>query len=414
MNPPPSISSPQAAPREDAATDVLLSLAEALHEVGEPAHRVEATISRLAERLKERVQIFCLPTGLWLSIERGGAPRTYLRKTAGSAVNLERLTQLTIVANDLIRGRLSIDGAAARIELVRRAPDRYGRAATVAAYITSAAAFSVFFGGGPSDLWEAAAVGMAVGCVAVLLARIRRQSRLFELVAAGAAATVASLCDYFTHSFSGWIPLASGLIILLPGLALVDGVEELANGHLSAGASRLAGVAVQLLALAFGALIATTMLGWLPDPPNENTESLPPWAIIPALTLVSLGSMVRFRARPRDVGMILLASSVAYFGSYIGNHTLGELAGPFLAALALSTVGNLYARLSREESEIVVVPGLAVLVPGSVGFRSVASLALKDTAVGLEEGAHMVLVATALVAGLLVGNSIVKEPTPGA
>jgi hypothetical protein len=49
--------------------------------------------------------------------------------------------------------------------------------------------------------------------------------------------------------FAEWIPLASGLIILLPGLALVDAIEELAHGHLTSGSARLAGVGAILLAM---------------------------------------------------------------------------------------------------------------------------------------------------------------------
>src|SRR5262245_66593719 len=58
-------------------------------------------------------------------------------------------------------------------------------------------------------------------------------------------------------------------------------------------------------------------------------------------------------------------------------------------------------------AELFVIPGLAVLVPGSIGLRSMASLLEAHTAsVGVTSAMQMFLIAMALVAGLLFGNSI--------
>ena len=57
---------------------------------------------------------------------------------------------------------------------------------------------------------------------------------------------------------------------------------------------------------------------------------------------------------------------------------------------------------------LLAVPGLAVLVPGSMGLRSAAALLTADPAAGVQTGFHMVIVATALVAGLLAGNTLLR------
>jgi uncharacterized membrane protein YjjB (DUF3815 family) len=54
-----------------------------------------------------------------------------------------------------------------------------------------------------------------------------------------------------------------------------------------------------------------------------------------------------------------------------------------------------------------MVPGILFLVPGSVGFRSFASLLESDVVSGVETAFRMALVAIALVAGLLVANVVV-------
>jgi uncharacterized membrane protein YjjB (DUF3815 family) len=49
-----------------------------------------------------------------------------------------------------------------------------------------------------------------------------------------------------------------------------------------------------------------------------------------------------------------------------------------------------------------------VLVPGSVGFRGLTSLLGHDTLTGVETVFSMFIVATSIVAGLLIANAVVS------
>jgi len=53
------------------------------------------------------------------------------------------------------------------------------------------------------------------------------------------------------------------------------------------------------------------------------------------------------------------------------------------------------------------VPGLALLVPGSFGLRSLDSLLAGQSVTGVEQGFQMFMMTMALVAGLLFSNTIV-------
>lgn len=75
--------------------------------------------------------------------------------------------------------------------------------------------------------------------------------------------------------------------------------------------------------------------------------------------------------------------------------------------MAVSAFGNVYARLLRRPAAVTVVPGLLLLVPGSVGFRSFSLMLEEQTVVGLETAFTMMLVAISLAIGLLFGNVLV-------
>jgi uncharacterized membrane protein YjjB (DUF3815 family) len=211
-----------------------------------------------------------------------------------------------------------------------------------------------------------------------------------------------------------WVPVAAGLIILLPGIMLVDAVEELSYGHLVSGGARMAGVAVVFLALTFGSILGTRLADLLPvlPPLQKELQAFPAWGLLPGFLLVAVGSAIRFRARPRDMAAIFAASAVALLAAQEGKQWLGHLAGPFLAALLLGLLANLFARWRHLPDELLLIPGLATLVPGSIGVRSLGALLSNDTDEGIRAAFEMFLVAMALVSGLLFSDSFIRERAP--
>jgi len=393
----PSTGRPASTP-PDAKTDLLLSLARALHKVGLPAHRLEATLLRLAGRLGVPLQIMTMPTGLLMSFDGGGAPLTYVLRAQAGRVDLQSWTRLTALVRQLERGTVEVGEARRRIDEIEQTRSCWSQPAIVAAYVLSGGAFAIFFGAGTTELWAALAVGLAVGCVAVALRKVRASSRLFELAAAMAAGLIVGSIDLELGSFAEWVPLAAGLIILLPGIMLVDATEELAQGHLVAGSSRMAGVGVVFLAMTIGVLLGLKVNEFLPNAPIvREPMPLPEWTWLPALVLVALA------------------------GTRLGTTMLGPVCGEFFGAFVLGLAAHLAARLRGVTPELVIIPGLALLVPGSLGVRTissllgqnpdlaVSSLLGKDPNLAMQTGFQMFLVAMALVAGLLFSDALAGE-----
>lgn len=389
---------------------LLLALASGLHAAGQPSHRLEETLQQVAARLGVPLSVLAMPTAIIVSLDGPAGPRNHVLRPQSAGVNLERLGLLTRAADDAIDGAVSPQEARHQINAVLAMANRWKWPATVAAYVLSGGAFAVFFGGGWNEVVVATMVGLAVGALAVIMQRGRTATRMFELIAAAAAALVAGLADTLFGPVVGWVPLAAGLIILLPGISLVDAIEELAHGHLVSGGARLAGVGVVFLALTFGAVGGAVLAAGLTSADRTgHPEPLPGWAWGAALLVVAVGSTIRFRAHPRDVGVILIASALALSASRLGVAYIGTLAGPFLAALALGLGANLYARLQRTAAERFTIPGLAVLVPGSVGIRSLVALEAQDASAGVNAAFQMFLIAMALVAGLLFSNALARD-----
>src|SRR5690606_4758177 len=139
----------------------------------------------------------------------------------------------------------------------------------------------------------------------------------------------------------------------------------------------------------FGVALGTTIDGVLPPIPPIPPAPRPPRALLPPVLVLGVGSFaVTWRARPRDTGWIVLGGSLAYFAAGIGSRFLGPQLGAFVGSLALCVGSNLLARLRNRPSLITILPGILLLVPGSIGFRSLDALLGNDVLTGMEIAFH--------------------------
>ncbi|VAX36024.1 hypothetical protein MNBD_PLANCTO03-517, partial [hydrothermal vent metagenome] len=117
--------------------------------------------------------------------------------------------------------------------------------------------------------------------------------------------------------------------------------------------------------------------------------------------------VVLFRAGPRQALSVLMAALVGYTGARIGLLTLGPGLGACVGAFLVGLVSNVCARLLDRPAAVMTAPGVLLLVPGSIGFQSVSSLLEHDVITGVETAFVMVMVAAAIVTGLLLANVVV-------
>jgi uncharacterized membrane protein YjjB (DUF3815 family) len=187
-------------------------------------------------------------------------------------------------------------------------------------------------------------------------------------------------------------------------------VAELTSQHLVSGTARFAGAFVVLLKLTFGTVAATQiarLLGWVP----QDLPALPAppvaWVEWVSLLVAGFAFAVLFKAKRRDYLLVMFSAALGYIVTKIGGVYLGAGAGVFIGGMVITLFSNAYARWAGRPGALVRVPGIILLVPGSVGFRSLTFVMEQDVALGLDTGFLLVSLLAALVAGLLFGNLII-------
>jgi len=383
----------------------LMALARALHSYGTPAHRLEEALGSLAESLAVPAQFLCTPTSIVFAHGRGTQQQTYLVRVEPGQEDLGKLRELHETIRAVYRGELSPDAGRLRIEEIDARPPRYRRWLTALAITAVSGSSVVMFQGGWRELIVASANGLMLALLYVAGEKRPRFAQAVPVLAAFGASLLASVMDRFVGPSFAFLGVLAGLITLLPGLTLTIAMNELAHRHLVSGTARLVGALVTFLQLGVGIGVGTHVAEWLfGQPAGSAGLSLPSWTLAPALLVTSLSLVVLFRARPRDLPLVLLTAGLAYFGARAGTHWLGPELGVAVGAWLVGVASNLSARWLDQPTAIGLVPGLLLLVPGSLGLRSLQALMARDVLGGVEGGFTVFLIAISLVTGLFLAN----------
>lgn len=243
--------------------DLVLWAGQLLMQSGAESQRIEEVIHRLGTGLGcDWMDVLVSHGAIIATCISGHDFRTKIRRVPTIGVNMDVVAQV----NDLsyrIEEDKTLDRFALRKELERISglTRQYNRWQIVGMVGLACAAFSRLFGGD----WAVFAVTLVASGMAMFI-RQELQKRHFNpllvvIVTAFVAGFFASSAALFDLSEEPDIALASSVLLLVPGVQLINAAEDLIKGHLTVGLTRgVAGILVSL-GIALGLLIAMAITG---------------------------------------------------------------------------------------------------------------------------------------------------------
>lgn len=393
---------------DESAIGFVLALGRTLHRYGTPAHRLEQGLKNCCDRLGLEAELFTTPTTIIMSFGRPSELRTRMMRVDAGELDMGKLALVDQLAEDVAAHRRTPAEGVLELERIIAAPSQFNRPLGTLMGGVTAASLAVFFGGGIEDVTAAGAIGLVLGLLTQYLARSIDQARVLELASAAFAAFAASVGSHFWPALDPSLVAVAALVVLLPGMSLTIAMSELATRQLISGTARLVAAIIVLLELVVGVALGEQLAHALVHVEGNAPVPLPEWTQWLALGAASFGVAVVVQAKWRQIGWIMGACTIGYVGSRIGTAWLGNQMGVLVGALALGIFSNLYARYLDRPAQVLQVPAVFLLVPGSLGFRGMTSLLDKHTLSGVETLFAMFVVALAIACGLLVASAVVS------
>lgn len=209
-----------------------------------------------------QAEVFVLLKGVFLSAWVPGEPReTLIRHVRGlSGVDLARLEEAVQLQDSLRNPATEWAQARKQVDALMLPPPRKN-IVIVGAAAATAGIYGLFFGG---TLWEAGwatVLGIVVQTLRVLTRRWKVPPLADAFVASALLAAGALGASLAMPSCEPVRILTGGVMMLIPGVALVNGIRDILHGDTVSSLYRLAEAGLQTAAIAAGTALVLTW-GW--------------------------------------------------------------------------------------------------------------------------------------------------------
>jgi uncharacterized membrane protein YjjP (DUF1212 family) len=222
-------------------------------ENGSETNRVQDTVNALCLALgMVEADSFATPTGLMLTAtNREGRSFSIVTRITSRTIDLEKVSRVFELAR-AVSARRVVPGKVA-LELDRIAATRhYPDPVKVAVGAATAACCTLLFGGGYREALATLPVGALVKLLSLLLGRIRLNDFFINVVGGMMAAILSFAAVAVGMAERGDRIIIGSIMLLIPGITMVNAIRDTISGDLVAGISRTVEALIVALAIAIG------------------------------------------------------------------------------------------------------------------------------------------------------------------
>ncbi|MFJ6438135.1 threonine/serine exporter family protein [Streptomyces sp. NPDC091416] len=416
-----------AGPAVPRVLDLTLRIGELLLAGGEGAEDVEAAMFAVTrsyglDRCEPTVTFTLLSISHQPSLVED--PVTASRTVRRRGTDYTRLAAVFRLIDDIttVEGEVSLEEAYRRLAEIRRNRHPYpGWVLTMAAGSLAGAA-SVLVGGGPL-VFVIAALGAMLGDRLAWLCAGRGLPEFYQFVVAAMPPAAMGVALTLTH-WSDVRPSAvitGGLFALLPGRALVAGVQDGLTGYYITASARLLEVMYFFIAIVAGVLLALyggLQLGAELDPEARLISHDRPVTQILASMVLTLAFAILLQQERSTVLAVTLNGGVAWviYGAMARTGHLSAVAATAAAAGLVGLFGQLFSRYRYTSSLPFITAAIGPLLPGSATYFGLLGVAQNELDRGLASLSTAVATALAIAIGVNLGSEISRlfMRVPGA
>lgn len=396
----------------DGLMEFLTQLGKALTASGVSVVDITIILEKIAEAYNEKAEILVFPTMLILKIgDHEAAPLNATIQKPGF-LPLNQVSEIYDLIYMAEAGEISPTEGKKCLKRILSEKHKFGSLGILFGYILFSVGIGMLLQPTPQQLVVSGVLGAIVGILFIISSGRSRFLLVLPVVAA-------LIVTYFSilGVKSGLITCSVAMLLpalayFLPGATLTTGMFELAYGEIISGASRVIYGTAILFLLLFGVLIGIQITGISQQNFLVSTQlnALGWWAPYLGVFIFAMGMYFFMSIKNKDIPWVILILYIAFFGQQAGNHFVGGVFGVFLGSLLMTISGKIIEKLDHKTPSIVsIMPAFWILVPGALGFMSLATLVSQNYLTALTEGIMVSMTIVAISLGLLIG-AVITEP----
>ena len=394
------------------ALDCVLRFGALMLRAGNAEYRVRDWMGVLARAMGiEALAVHATLDSMTATARRADAHATLSSEIGPLGINVWRIGALEQLAQTAGLGKTP-SAVTARLEAIEAEPPAYPLALVALAIGAASGAFSYLNGGGPPEVL-ASIIGGGIG-QAVRSLMFRR--RLNQYAVTAVCAVLASGIFYLimtalghagfatAHHTAGYI---SSVLFLVPGFPLVAALVDLLQHQTVAGIARLTYGGLVLVSAAFGLSLVSLAAG-LPagaPPPLHLGEAATLLLRAVASAAGGCGFAILYNSPRRTVltvaGLTLIGNELRLA---LYDSGLGLAPATLVGALTVGLLASLVRQRIHDPRISLTVPGIIMMVPGTLAFQTVVLFNQGDTLAAV----HALILASFVVGAMAMGLAMAR------
>lgn len=237
---------------------------EILMSNGAEAYRVEETIKKICDSYGFEGECVSMSTGVYISIkDRDGEFVTSVKRIKQRRVDLYRVELINKFSRDLIDNPLPFEAAKQKLREIYDAPN-FSLGVRLMAACMTAFVYTLFFNGTVFDASIAVVISFGVYLILEKISKVGSFEFLEYYIAGFIIGVVSVVAQYFIPQINEANVITGAIIVLLPGVALTNGIKDILYGDYVSGTSKFG--EAMLIIIAMGVGIATALgllMNWM-------------------------------------------------------------------------------------------------------------------------------------------------------
>ncbi|MFR9584499.1 MAG: threonine/serine exporter family protein [Rikenellaceae bacterium] len=364
---------------------LLLRVGKLLIESATDTNRVDRNMKRVAAFLgipEDKLHIDIRWTMLIVNVSDESHSFSKFQKCEKHGVNMSTITDISRLSWRAIEQDYSLDRFEEELEQIAERPRNYRP------YIVAVCAAIAC--GGFCKLFGCDWIAFAFAAVSAFLG-FRTRARCFEFginhyMSMAIAAFVATCAAYLTSltglSATPYHPLLACALFLVPGVPLINFVDDLVDNYLLVGMTRAANCTMIISSMAFGITMALGLMGLKDMTIDQKFSEL---SMVPhdgylayavAAAIAAVGFSIIFNVPRKMLWAIALGGVVTVCTRNFVNFELGAgpIIGSFAGSMAISLISIKAVHLFHVPNHVLTIPSVIPMIPGVLLYRFVLGL----------------------------------------
>ena len=399
---------------------LILLTGQLLMENGADTNRIVRDLKRIAAYMcipDDNLRLHIMYNTLIVSVSDRTHTKTSVGKCQKHINNMDAIASISRLTWKIIEDNLPLDVYEKELLEIQGRPKLYPTALACIGAGVACGALSHLFGG---DI-PAALCTFLAACIGFSLRIITDQYEVNPYASISLATFISTFFAWFIQFFSGsttpWHPMLACALFFIPGLPLINAVDDMLNNHIVAGLTRACDTLIIVGSVTFG-IILTIRLCQVTDVIKLNVMPESFFILQPlAACFVAMGYSLTFNVPKKIIPLAGLCAIICLAVRNFLNIEIGAglCASTFAGAATVSVISLIASRHFKIPTHVLSIPSVTPLMPGVHLYRTlfalinIKSLTGPALLISIQTGIEAVLTVIGMAVGVAVPNLIARH-----